>query len=136
MPRRRTVSTRCPSPGDRCRRPRPTAGAAARAAGDEAWRHLTGWKRRLDLPEAGHLSFCDVHRLVDALGIREQLPPEGLAEQYGSIRGDRALAATRAYLGAFFDRHRHRHRHRHRLDRPGRLLDGPSAAYPEVRFAQ
>ncbi|MFG2909772.1 alpha/beta hydrolase family protein [Kitasatospora sp. NPDC048286] len=104
------------------------AGQSPTANWDEAWRHLTGWKRWLDLPEAGHLSFCDVHWLVDALGIREQLPPEGLAEQYGSIKGDRALAATRAYLGAFFDRHL--------LDRPGRLLDGPSAAYPEVRFAK
>ncbi|MEU3574431.1 alpha/beta hydrolase, partial [Kitasatospora sp. NPDC036755] len=104
------------------------AGESPTANWDEAWRHLSGWKRWLDLPDAGHLSFCDVHWLVDAFGIRDQLPPESVPEQYGTIKGGRALAATRAYLGAFFDRHL--------LDRPGRLLDGPSAAYPEVRFAK
>ncbi|MFJ9444686.1 alpha/beta hydrolase family protein [Kitasatospora sp. NPDC101235] len=104
------------------------AGESPTANWDETWQHLTGWKRWLDLPEAGHLSFCDMHWLVDSLGIRDQLPPEKAAALYGSIKGDRALAATRAYLGAFFDRHL--------LDHPGRLLDGPSAAYPEVRFAQ
>ncbi|MFD0410638.1 alpha/beta hydrolase family protein [Kitasatospora sp. NPDC127116] len=104
------------------------AGETPTANWDETWQHLTGWKRWLDLPEGGHLSFCDVHWLVDALGIRDQVPPDTAPGQYGSIKGARALAATRAYLGAFFDRHL--------LDRPGRLLDGPSAAFPEVRFAK
>ncbi|MFD4395198.1 alpha/beta hydrolase family protein [Kitasatospora sp. NPDC058478] len=104
------------------------AGRPATANWDETWQHLTGWKRWLDLPEAGHLSFCDMHWLVDSLGVRDQLPPDTTPEQYGTIKGDRALAATRAYLGAFFDRHL--------LNRPSRLLDGPSAAFPEVRFAK
>lgn len=104
------------------------AGTPATANWDETWQHLTGWKRWLDLPEAGHLSFCDMHWLVDSLGVRDQLPPDTTPAQYGTIKGDRALAATRAYLGAFFDRHL--------LNRPNRLLDGPSAAFPEVRFAK
>ncbi|MEV7778384.1 alpha/beta hydrolase [Kitasatospora sp. NPDC088351] len=104
------------------------AGASPTANWDETWQHLTGWKRWLDLPEGGHLSFCDVHWLVDSLGVRDQVPPETAQGQYGTIKGDRALAATRAYLGAFFDRHL--------LNRPARLLDAPSAAYPEVLFAK
>ncbi|MFJ4593935.1 MULTISPECIES: alpha/beta hydrolase family protein [unclassified Kitasatospora] len=104
------------------------AGTPATANWDETWQHLTGWKSWLDLPEAGHLSFCDMHWLVDSLGVRDQLPPDTTPEQYGTIKGDRALAATRAYLGAFFDRHL--------LNRPSRLLDGPSTAFPEVRFAK
>ncbi|WP_327681448.1 alpha/beta hydrolase family protein [Kitasatospora sp. NBC_00458] len=104
------------------------AGATPTANWEETWQHLTGWKRWLDLPEGGHLSFCDVHWLVDSLGVRDQVPPETAQEQYGSVKGARALAATRAYLGAFFDRHL--------LHRPSRLLDAPSAAYPEVRFAK
>ncbi|MFJ6137203.1 alpha/beta hydrolase family protein [Kitasatospora sp. NPDC092286] len=104
------------------------AGASPTANWEETWQHLTGWKRWLDLPEGGHLSFCDVHWLVDSLGVRDQVPPETAQGQYGTIKGDRALAATRAYLGAFFDRHL--------LNRPARLLDAPSAAYPEVLFAK
>ncbi|MFE6055199.1 alpha/beta hydrolase family protein [Kitasatospora sp. NPDC056446] len=104
------------------------AGENPAANWDRAWQQLTGWKRWLDLPDAGHLSFCDMHWLVDAFGVRDQLPPETAPEQFGTVKGARALAATRAYLGAFFDRHL--------LGRPARLLDGPSAAYPEVRFAK
>ncbi|MBP0451554.1 alpha/beta hydrolase [Kitasatospora sp. RG8] len=93
---------------------------------ERTWKHLTGWKRWLDLPEGGHLTFCDLHWLVDAFGVRDQVPPDVAPEQYGTIKGARGLVATRAYLGAFFDRHL--------LGRPGPLLDHPSAAYPEVRL--
>ncbi|AUY48133.1 alpha/beta hydrolase [Streptomyces sp. CB01881] len=91
---------------------------------ERTWKHLTGWKRWLDLPEGGHMTFCDLHWLVDAFGVRDQVPPDVAREQYGTIKGARGLVATRAYLGAFFDRHL--------LGRPGQLLDRPSAAYPEV----
>ncbi|GAA1717290.1 hypothetical protein [Streptomyces yatensis] len=40
----------------------------------------------------------------------------------------RSTAAQRAYLTAFFDQHLR--------GRPRDLLDGPSPAYPDVRFVQ
>ncbi|MET9400757.1 alpha/beta hydrolase [Kitasatospora sp. NPDC002965] len=102
--------------------------AESTANWEDTWNRLGGWRRWLDLPEAGHLSFSDVHWQVDAFGVRDQLPPELADESFGTIRGTRALAATRAYLGAFLDRHLR--------DRPGPLLDRPSRAYPDVRFVK
>ncbi|MEV0535110.1 hypothetical protein [Kitasatospora sp. NPDC050463] len=89
---------------------------------EEGWKHLTGWKRWLDLPEGGHLSFCDMPWLLDAFGVRDQVPPETAHEQYGSLSGEHALAASRTYLGAFFDRHL--------LGRPSPELNRPSANHP------
>ncbi|MFD9597036.1 hypothetical protein ACFWA9_30380 [Kitasatospora sp. NPDC059973] len=63
--------------------------------------------------------------MLEAFGVRDRIPPETARPQYGSLRGERALAASRACLGAFFDRHL--------LGRPSALLNGPSADYPEVR---
>ncbi|MGV9268480.1 alpha/beta hydrolase family protein [Kitasatospora sp. NPDC003701] len=100
----------------------------AAANWEETWKHLTGWKRWLDLPEGGHLSFCDMPWLLDAFGVRDQVPPETAHGQYGSLGGERALAASRTYLGAFFDRHL--------LGRPSPELNRPSPNYPEVRFVK
>ncbi|MFE2723619.1 alpha/beta hydrolase family protein [Kitasatospora sp. NPDC059327] len=108
------------------RRSNDAPGAAANW--EETWKRLTGWKRWLDLPEGGHLSYCDMPWLLDAFGVRDQIPPETAHGQYGSLGGERALAATRTYLGAFFDRHL--------LGRPSPELNRPSANYPEVRFVK
>ncbi|TDC25162.1 alpha/beta hydrolase [Streptomyces sp. 8K308] len=82
---------------------------------DETWAELTGWKRWLSVDGTEHLSFTDVAPLGDQLGIPVQ-----------ELAGDRADALTRAYVTAFLDHHlRGWH---------ARLLDGPSACCPEVRF--
>ncbi|MFJ8430804.1 alpha/beta hydrolase family protein [Kitasatospora sp. NPDC094019] len=95
---------------------------------EDTWKRLGGPRYWVDLPTAGHLSFSDEHWVVDALGSRDQLPADSGPGLFGTVRGDRALAATRAYLGAFLDRHL--------LGRPAPLLDRPSRAFPEVRFAK
>jgi dienelactone hydrolase len=81
-----------------------------------AWSRLTGWKRWLTVAGTQHSSFTDLHPLADQLGV----------DSGASISGARAVRVTRAYVTAFFD-----HTLDHR-DRP--LLNGPSAAYPEVTF--
>jgi hypothetical protein len=54
------------------------------------------------------------------------LPPSVVAQDIGTIDPERALAAERAYVLAFFDRTlRHR---------DGHLLDGPSPRFPEIQF--
>ncbi|MDX2968397.1 hypothetical protein PWY87_25635 [Kribbella solani] len=57
------------------------------------------------------------------------IPPQvvaALTEAVGTIDADRAVAAERAYLGAFFELHlRHRDQH---------LLSQPSRRYPEIEF--
>jgi hypothetical protein len=46
----------------------------------------------------------------------------------GTLRPSRVVRAQRAYVRAFFDLHlRHQ---------DGRLLDGPSRRYPEIRFVR
>ncbi|MFE2105956.1 alpha/beta hydrolase family protein [Kitasatospora sp. NPDC059463] len=95
---------------------------------EDNWKRFTGPRYWVDLPTAGHLSFSDEQWIIDDLGLRDQLPPDTYRESFGTITGNRALAATRAYLGAFFDRHL--------LGRPAPLLDRPSRAFPEVRFAK
>jgi len=79
-----------------------------------AWPRLTGWKRWMTVAGTQHSSFTDLHPLADRLGV-----------DFGAdISGARATQITRAYVGAFFDRHL-----RHRSEP---LLDGPSPRYPEV----
>ncbi|MFF7725101.1 alpha/beta hydrolase family protein [Streptomyces sp. NPDC008001] len=91
---------------------------------DKAWGHLTGWKRWFDVPEGGHMTFTDAPWLVDSFGLPGQMPPGDVKKAYGSLHGTRSTALTRAYVGAFLDRHLR--------GTPGPLLDRPSAAYPEV----
>ncbi|MFB7471430.1 alpha/beta hydrolase family protein [Kitasatospora sp. NPDC056184] len=105
-------------------------GASPEATGnwEDNWTRFTGPRYWVDLPTGGHLSFTDDHWLIDNLGLRDQLPPGAYGENFGTVGGNRALAATRAYLGAFFDRHL--------LGRPAPLLDRPSPRFPEVRFTK
>ncbi|MEU7135102.1 alpha/beta hydrolase [Streptomyces sp. NPDC046261] len=90
------------------------------------WKHLTGWKRWLNVPDGGHMTFTDVPWIVDRFGMPGQIPPEQVEGQLGSLRPARATALTRDYVAAFFDQHLR--------GRPSPLLDRPSAAYPEVTF--
>ena len=83
---------------------------------DRDWRLLTGWKRWLVVAGAEHASFTNDLLLVEQLGVHHN----------ADLPGARALEITRAYVGAFFDRHlRHE---------PRPLLDKPSPRYPEVKI--
>ncbi|MFF5227738.1 alpha/beta hydrolase family protein [Dactylosporangium sp. NPDC000521] len=95
-------------------------------AGDETWAAfwavLRGPRLELQLRDSGHMSFTDYQVLLPQAGI----PAEDLVEPLGTIDGDRSVRVQRAYLLAWADR---------RLSgRRGTLLDGPCAAFPEMRF--
>ncbi|MFF5389965.1 alpha/beta hydrolase family protein [Streptomyces sp. NPDC013012] len=79
------------------------------------WSALDGWKRWITLAGSDHFSFSDGPVLSRHFGLPE---PE--------LSADRAVALTRTYVSAFFDRHLRG------LPRP--VLDGPSAANPEAHF--
>jgi dienelactone hydrolase len=93
----------------------PGSGGAARSW-ETTWAQLTGWKRWILVDGAVHQSFGDLALLTDEFGL-----PNG-----ATTPGVRGLEITRDYTRAFLDLHlRHR---------PQPVLDGPSAAYPEVSF--
>ena len=86
------------------------------------WENLRGPRYSLTLDGAGHMDFSDLaiwKAQIDAPAFRE-------ANDLGPIDSAEALATVRAYVNAFFERHLR--------DRPAPLLDGPSAAYPAMRF--
>ncbi|MFF2546409.1 alpha/beta hydrolase family protein [Kitasatospora sp. NPDC058063] len=83
-----------------------------------SWARLDGWKRLLTVDGSDHGSFTDLPVFFEGLGL-----PKG---PYTTLGSGRALALTRQYVGAFFDLQL--------KGVPQPLLDGPSAANPEVRF--
>ncbi|WP_041823653.1 alpha/beta hydrolase family protein [Streptantibioticus cattleyicolor] len=82
------------------------------------WAHLDGWKRWLTVNGANHSSFTDLQILADRIGVPE---PPGT-----TISAPRSVQLTRTYVGAFFDLHLKG------IAQP--VLDGPTAADPEVTF--
>ncbi|PNE30915.1 hypothetical protein AF335_26580 [Streptomyces eurocidicus] len=114
------------------RKPVLLLGAQRGAASDvrENWEHtwsrLTGWKRWLDVPEGGHLTFTDAPWIVDRFGLPAQLPEKDRPGALGTLSATRATALTRDYVAAFFDRQLR--------GKPSPLLDRPSARHPEVTF--
>ncbi|MFD8750856.1 alpha/beta hydrolase family protein [Kitasatospora sp. NPDC059577] len=84
----------------------------------ESWPNLDGWKRWLTVDGTIHPSFTDFPVLLEGLGL-----PQGPG---ATIAPGRAVELTRRYVGAFFDLQLKG------IEQP--LLDGPTAADPEVRF--
>ncbi len=84
---------------------------------DRNWARLDGWKRWITVTGAGHFTFNDLPVLAGQLGMTDPEAP---------LPGDRSGEITRAYVGAFFDRHLR--------GVPQPLLNGPSPANPEVVF--
>ncbi|MFJ8039418.1 alpha/beta hydrolase family protein [Kitasatospora sp. NPDC096147] len=84
---------------------------------DEAWQRLNGWKRWLVVTGLGHPGFTDWPVLGDASGYTHPETP---------LAGARSEQIVRSYLGAFFDQHLR--------GTPAPLLNGPTAAFPEVGF--
>ncbi|MBO1418426.1 alpha/beta hydrolase [Streptomyces sp. FH025] len=84
----------------------------------ENWARLDGWKRWLTFDGTNHGSFTDYPLFLEKLGVPQ---PDGT-----TVSGARAIELTRRYVGAFFDLQLKG------VDQP--LLDGPTAANPEVNF--
>jgi hypothetical protein len=88
------------------------------------WHHLRGWRRFVSLVGTTHGSYTDHETLLTQLAAAGRI--NSAAPWVGTIPVDRAVAAERAYIRAFFDRWLR--------GRDSHLLDGPSAEYPEARF--
>ncbi|MEV7598557.1 alpha/beta hydrolase [Kitasatospora sp. NPDC089797] len=84
----------------------------------DSWPRLDGWKRWLTFDGTDHGSFTDYPLFLQALGVPQ--------DPGTTISGSRAVELTRRYVAAFFDLQLKG------IDQP--LLDGPTAADPEVRF--
>jgi dienelactone hydrolase len=91
------------------------------------WSNSDGPKLDLHLRGSKHHSYTDMESLVPQLS-KIGLPAEAAYEDIGWTDPARAVAAERAYLAAFFDRHLR--------GRDDGLLDGPSPRYPEVTFVR
>jgi predicted dienelactone hydrolase len=87
------------------------------------WARLRGPRFNFVLTGAGHYAFTDLAALAPRFG--PDIPPGLAAFPTGEIGAERAVAAVRAYVRAFFARFLR--------ERPAPLLDSPSPAYPEVR---
>ncbi|MGA5761319.1 alpha/beta hydrolase family protein [Nonomuraea bangladeshensis] len=93
------------------------APGAADATWSRDWSRLDGWKRWLTVAGSGHFTFIDLPILGGQAGITDPAAP---------LSGKRSGEITTGYVGAFFDQHLNGEQ------QP--LLDGPSAANPEVSF--
>ncbi|MFI9747682.1 alpha/beta hydrolase family protein [Streptomyces sp. NPDC052494] len=82
---------------------------------DRMWPTLDGWKRWVTVAGAEHFTFSDYPVIQSRFGLPGPALP-----------ADRAVAVTRTYVAAFFDRHLRG------LARP--VLDGPTPENPEVHF--
>ncbi|MGW1179344.1 alpha/beta hydrolase family protein [Kitasatospora sp. NPDC002543] len=82
---------------------------------EQPWAALGGYKKWLTVTGADHFSFAD----LDLLKAEAGFPA-------GPLSPERALAITRTYVTAFFDRTL--------KGTNSPLLDGPSPNYPEVLF--
>jgi dienelactone hydrolase len=86
-----------------------------------------GPELQLNLLGSTHHTFTDFAALVPQVAPLIGMPSSWVIEEIGTINGPRAVTVERAYINAWFDMYlRH-----HNSD----LLTGPSASYPEIRFA-
>ncbi len=98
---------------------------AAEPSVAEFWSHLRGWRLNIQADGAIHSSYCDVQWLVPQVAAVIGMSEDELRGWIGTLDPARAVRIQQAYPLAFFDLHlRHR----------GHLLDGPSPAFPEVKF--
>ncbi|GIH21221.1 alpha/beta hydrolase family protein [Rugosimonospora africana] len=98
---------------------------AAHPSVAQFWSHLTGWRRNVQADGAVHGSYTDIQTLIPQVAKVIGMSDEELRDWVGTLAPAPAARIQLAYPLAFFDLHlRHR----------GHLLDGPSPAFPEVRF--
>jgi hypothetical protein len=122
-------------PGDGSRRPFMIMTSDGHGPDDDRtlagfWPDLTGWRLFLTLKNSRHYSYTDdeefLSQLVTAGIISPSVDRQVVVPTIGTIDPTRAVAAERAYIGAFFDLHlRHR---------GGSLLAHSSLSYPQVQF--
>lgn len=67
------------------------------------WPRLKGWRQEVMLEGFAHYTFSDLPIVVDALGLKDVLPPQ-VSELLGSVDGKAAEGMVRGYLTAFFDK--------------------------------
>ena len=91
---------------------------------DAFWARLRGPRLEIQLTGSKHLSFTDLHTLLQQSG---QTAAE-LEPVFGTVDSRRSIVVQRAYVVAFFDRYL--------CHGPGHLLDGPSSRYPELVFVR
>ncbi|MFI9805750.1 alpha/beta hydrolase family protein [Streptomyces sp. NPDC052301] len=92
----------------------------------EFWTHLRGWRLDIQADGAIHNSYGDNATLIPQAGKILGMTDQQIQDRIGTLDPARAVRIQQAYPLAFFDLHlRHR---------GGHLLEGPSAAYPEVKF--
>lgn len=92
----------------------------------EFWTHLRGWRLDIQADGAIHNSYGDNATLIPQAGKILGMTDQQIQDWIGTLDPARAVRIQQAYPLAFFDLQlRHRGRH---------LLDGPSAAFPEVKF--
>ncbi|MEU8687892.1 Tat pathway signal protein [Streptomyces sp. NPDC048665] len=86
--------------------------------------HTPGWTRQLTLLGSEHASFTDAEALVPQLHLRRA----DRIDDIGTIDPGTAIRTNEAYITAYFD---------HWLrGRCGKLLEGPSARYPDMMFVR
>ncbi|MFF5290673.1 alpha/beta hydrolase family protein [Paractinoplanes globisporus] len=93
---------------------------------EEFWRLLRGWRLNVRAEGGRHGAYCDHESLIPQLARLMGWTAEELEGWIGKLDPVRATRIQQAYPLAFFDRHLRGAR--------SRLLDGPSRAFPEVRF--
>jgi hypothetical protein len=100
--------------------------------GDSSWQQFwanqRGWKLDLTLRGSAHGSFSDLQVLWPQITPGLALPPATFEPIIGTIDPDRSIRAQRAYIASFFDLHL--------SGRDNHLLDGPSAAFPEIELVR
>ncbi|WP_317447657.1 acetylhydrolase [Streptomyces collinus] len=92
----------------------------------ECWTHLRGWRLNIQADGAIHKTYGDDVTLIPQAGKVLGMTDQQIQDMIGILDPGRAVRIQQAYPLAFFDLHM-----RHRR---GHLLDGPSAAFPEVKF--
>ncbi|MET9615585.1 alpha/beta hydrolase family protein [Kitasatospora indigofera] len=90
------------------------------------WQHTRGWHADVTLAGSRHGSYTDAEPLLPQLARQDAAPAATVTDDIGTVRPERAVAATRAYVASFFDRWLR--------GRDDHLLDGPSARFPEMRW--
>ncbi|MGC0344090.1 alpha/beta hydrolase family protein [Streptomyces sp. SLBN-8D4] len=92
----------------------------------EFWTHLRDWRLDIRADGAIHGSYGDNATLIPQAGKILGLTDQQIQDLIGTLDPARSIRIQQVYPHAFFDLHlRHRR---------GHLLDGPSAAFPEVKF--